>query len=176
MIEHIPELAACGVSSLKIEGRVKSEYYVATIAAAYRAAIDAYYDDPANYKFNPAWLDEVCKVSHRDYYTGFFFGIPPAGAQIYGSSSYIRDYDIVGIVEDYDEKTGIAKVAQRNRIFIGDEVEIMRPGKPFFMQKITEMTNEEHMPIEVANHAAMTLYIKTEQPVEKDAMIRKRAE
>lgn len=132
MIEHIPELAACGVSSLKIEGRVKSEYYVATVVSAYRAAIDAYYDDPVNYEFNPAWLDEVCKVSHRDYYTGFFFGIPPAGAQIYGSSSYIRDYDIVGIVEDYDKKTGLARVAQRNRIFIGDEVEIMRPGKPFF--------------------------------------------
>ena len=176
MIEHIPELAACGVSSLKIEGRVKSEYYVATVVSAYRAAIDAYYDDPVNYEFNPAWLDEVCKVSHRDYYTGFFFGIPPAGAQIYGSSSYIRDYDIVGIVEDYDKKTGLARVAQRNRIFIGDEVEIMRPGKPFFTQRITEMTDENHAPIEVANHAAMTLYIKTEQPAEKDAMIRKKAE
>ena len=176
MIEHIPELAACGVSSLKIEGRVKSEYYVATVVAAYRAAIDAYYADPVNYEFNPAWLDEVCKVSHRDYYTGFFFGIPPAGAQIYGSSSYIRDYDIVGIVEAYDEKTGLARVAQRNRIFIGDEVEIMRPGKPFFTQRITEMTDENHAPIEVANHAAMTLYIKTEQPAEKDAMIRKKAE
>lgn len=176
MIEHIPELAAAGVSSLKIEGRVKSEFYVATVVAAYRSAIDAYFGDPVNYKFNPMWLDEVCKVSHRDYYTGFFFGIPPSGAQIYGSSSYIRNYDIVGIVLDYDEKTSVAKIAQRNRIFLGDEVEIIRPGKPFFTQKITEMKNEDLQDIEVANHAEMILYIKTEQPVERDAMLRKKAD
>ena len=115
MIEHIPELIGSGVKSLKIEGRVKSEYYVATIVAAYRKAIDKYYENPAGYEFDPVWLEEVKKVSHRDYYTGFFFGIPDTGAQIYGSSSYIREYDIVGIDLDYDEETGLAKVSQRNR-------------------------------------------------------------
>ena len=136
MIEYIPELIASGISSLKIEGRVKSEYYVATIISAYRKAIDAYYNDPVNYRFNPQWLEEVKKVSHRDYYTGFFFGIPQTGAQIYGTSSYIRDYDIIGIVLDYDEKTSLAKVSQRNRFFVGDEVEIMQPMKENFSQTI----------------------------------------
>ena len=176
MIEHIPEIIGSGVYSLKIEGRVKSEYYVATIISAYRKAIDAYYDDPANYKFNPMWLEEVKKVSHRDYYTGFFFGIPDTGAQIYGSSSYIRTCDIIGIVLDYDENTGLAKVTQRNRFFIGDEIEIIQPGKEFTTQKVEVLKDENMNDIEVANHAAMTLYIKTDVPVVKDAMLRKKAE
>ncbi len=172
MIEHIPELIASGVSSLKIEGRVKSEYYVATIVAAYRKAIDKYYENPPRYVFNPEWLKEVKKVSHRDYYTGFFFGIPDTGAQIYGTSSYIRECDIVGIVIDYDEKTKLAKVSQRNRFFKGDEIEIMQPGEDYFTQKVEVLKDENMNDIEVANHAAMTLYIKTDKPVVKDAMIR----
>lgn len=176
MIEHIPELVGSGVYSLKIEGRVKSEYYVATIIAAYRKAIDAYYENPSEYKFNPMWLDEVKKVSHRDYYTGFFFGIPDTGAQIYGSSSYIREYDIVGIVLDYDDKTGLAKVTQRNRFFKGDEIEILQPEKDFTTQNVEVLKDENMTDIEVANHAAMTLYIKTDVPVVKDAMLRKKAE
>lgn len=176
MIEHIPQLIGSGVYSLKIEGRVKSEYYVATIISAYRKAIDAYYENPSEYKFNPVWLEEVKKVSHRDYYTGFFFGIPDTGAQIYGSSSYIRDYDIIGIVIDYDPKTSLAKVTQRNRFFLGDEIEIMQPGKDFTTQKVEVLKNEDMEDIEVANHAAMTFYIKTDVPVVKDAMLRKKAE
>ena len=172
MIEHVPELIASGVSSLKIEGRVKSEYYVATIVAAYRKAIDKYYENPPRYVFNPEWLKEVKKVSHRDYYTGFFFGIPDTGAQIYGTSSYIRECDIVGIVLDYDEKTKLAKVSQRNRFFTGDEIEIMQPGEDYFTQKVEVLKDENMNDIEVANHAAMTLYIKTDKPVVKDAMIR----
>lgn len=172
MIEHIPELIGSGVSSLKIEGRVKSEYYVATIVGAYRKAIDKYYENPAEYKFDTAWYDEIKKVSHRDYYTGFFFGIPDTGAQIYGSSSYIRECDLIGIVMDYDEKTGLAKVGQRNRFFLGDEIEIMQPGEDYFTQKVEVLKDENMQDISVANHAAMTIYIKTDRPVVKDAMLR----
>lgn len=172
MIEHVPELIKSGVSSLKIEGRVKSEYYVATIVAAYRKAIDGYYEDPENYVFDKKLLDEVKKVSHRDYYTGFFFGIPPSGAQIYGSSSYIRECDIVGIVLDYDEKTSLARVSQRNRFFKDDEIEIIQPMEDFFTQRVTVLKDENMNDIDVANHAAMTLYIKTDRPVVKDAMLR----
>lgn len=172
MIEHLPELIGSGVSSLKIEGRVKSEYYVATIVGAYRKAIDKYYENPAEYKFDEKWYDEIKKVSHRDYYTGFFFGIPDTGAQIYGSSSYIRECDLIGIVMDYDEKTGLAKVGQRNRFFLGDEIEIMQPGEDFFTQKVEVLKDENMNDISVANHAAMTVYIKTDRPVVKDAMLR----
>ncbi len=172
MIEHIPELIGSGVASLKIEGRVKSEYYVATIVGAYRKAIDKYYENPKEYKFDAAWYDEIKKVSHRDYYTGFFFGIPDTGAQIYGSSSYIRECDLIGIVMDYDEKTGLAKVGQRNRFFLGDEIEIMQPGEDFFTQKVDVLKDENMNDITVANHAAMTVYIRTDRPVVKDAMLR----
>ncbi len=174
MINHIPELIESGITSLKIEGRVKSEYYVATIVQAYRNAIDAYISDPGNYVYDEKLYEEICKVSHREYYTGFFFGIPPEGAQIYGSSSYIRDYDIVGIVEEYDEKTGIARVSQRNRFFVGDEVEVIQPMRPYFTQTVGEMTDENGLPIEAARHAAMTLYMKMDRPVVKDSMIRKK--
>lgn len=174
MIEHIPALIESGISSLKIEGRVKSEFYVATIVGAYRRALDAYYENPAQYKPDREILNEVYKVSHREYYTGFFFGMPPVGAQIYGSSSYIRDYDIAGIVIDYDEKTSLAKITQRNRFFKGDEVEIIRPGKPYLTQIVRELYDEEMNEITVANHAAQTLYMKTDVPVLKNAMLRKR--
>jgi len=176
MIEHIPELISSGISSLKIEGRVKSEYYVATVVAAYRKAIDAYYENPEKYEFKSEWLDEVKKVSHRDYYTGFFFGIPPVGAQIYGSSSYIREFDIIGIVLDYDEKTGLAKITQRNRFFKGDEIEVIQPGKSFFKQNVDVLKDENMQDIDVANHAAMTVFVRMDKPVVKDAMLRRKAD
>lgn len=176
MIDHIPELIESGVSSLKIEGRVKSEYYVATVVQAYRRAIDAYLANPEGYAFDSSLYDEVCKVSHREYYTGFFMGMPKEGAQIYASSSYIRDYDIVGIVEDYDPVTSLARVSQRNRFFKGDEIEIIQPGQEFFTQKAEYITDENFTPIDAARHAAMTLYIKTDKPVVKDAMLRKKKE
>lgn len=176
MIEHIPQLLESGITSLKIEGRVKSEYYVATIVGAYRRALDKYYASPQNYKTEQSIVDEVKKVSHRDYYTGFFFGIPDTGAQIYGSSSYIRDYDVCGIVLDYDPDTCLAKITQRNRFFKGDEVEIIRPGKPFIKQKIEKIYDENKNETDVANHAAQILYIKTDEPVCKNAMLRRKAD
>ncbi|MCH5187641.1 MAG: U32 family peptidase [Oscillospiraceae bacterium] len=174
MIEHIPELIESGAVSLKIEGRVKSEYYVATIIQAYRNAIDAYMAGEWGRELANSLYEEVCKVSHREYYTGFFFGIPMAGAQIYGSSSYIRECDIIGIVEDYDCETHVAKVSQRNRFFKGDEIEVIQPGQPYFTQKVEYMTDELGEEIDVARHAAMTLYIRVDKPVVKDAMLRKK--
>ena len=97
-IEHIPELVESGIASLKIEGRVKTAFYVATVVGAYRREIDRYCEDPENYVFNPAELEELCKVSHRPYTTGFYFGRPDSDAQVYETSSYIRDYELVGIV------------------------------------------------------------------------------
>lgn len=173
MIEHIPELVESGISSFKIEGRVKSAYYVATVVKAYREAIDSYFDDPEHYVFNPELLDELKKVSHREYTTGFYFGKPTGKEQIYHTSSYIREYDIVGLVLDYDESTGIATVEQRNRFYAGDEVEIMQPGKPYFKQIVEEMRNQDGEIIEVAPHPQMILKIPVKQPVVRDAIIRK---
>lgn len=174
MIRHIPEIIESGITSLKIEGRVKSSYYVATIVQAYRQEIDRYLADPESYKFNEDSFAELCKVSHRPYTTGFYFGKPNQNEQVYTTNSYIRDYDLIGIVTDYDPETKIATISQRNRFFVGDEIEIMRPGKPYFTQTVEHMENENHESIDVAPHAAMTLYMKMNEPVEKDSMLRKR--
>lgn len=173
MIEHIPELIESGISSLKIEGRVKTSYYVATIVKAYREEIDRYFEDPQNYQFDKSQLEELCKVSHRPYSTGFYLGKPTQNEQVYTDSSYIRDYDLVGMVLDYDENTQIATISQRNRFFVGDEIEIIQPNKPFFKQKIEYMENEKGEGIDVAPHAQMIVKMKMEKPVTKEAMIRK---
>ncbi len=174
MIEHIDKLIESGIYSLKIEGRVKSEYYVATVVQAYRRAIDAYYEDPKGYKYDPRLYDEICKVSHREYYTGFFFGLPKEGAQIFGSSSYIREYDIIGIVREFDPETKIAKVEQRNRFFLGDEIEVMRPMQDYFTQKVTYLKDEDGNDLDAVRHAAMIFYIRLERDTPVDSMLRKK--
>ena len=176
MIEHIPDLIKAGIKSFKIEGRVKSSYYVATVIRSYRMAIDEYYRNPAGYKFNEKWLEEIKKASHRDFTTGFYFGKPTEEAQVYTSSSYIRGYDFVGLVLDYDEESKIATVEQRNRMFVGDEVEVFGPNKDYFIQKIDKMWDEEGNEIEVAPHPQQIVKIYMEKPVEKMDIIRKKRE
>lgn len=173
MIEHLPEVIDSGIISLKIEGRVKSSYYVATVIRSYRMAIDEYMKDPENYKYNENWLKEIKKVSHRDFTTGFYFGQPKDDAQVYTDSSYIRGYDFVGMILDYDPETKIATIEQRNRIFVGEEVEVFGPGKDYFTQKIENMWDKDDNEIEVAPHAQQILKIKMDYPVEKHDLIRK---
>lgn len=172
MIEHIDEMIEAGISSLKIEGRVKSEYYLATVIRSYRMAIDSYYEDPSNYKYDPYLLQEIKKVSHRDFTTGFFYGNAGKDSQVYETNSYIRGYDFVGIVKDYDPETKIATIEQRNRVFVGDEVEIFGPGIKHFNQKIDSMVDKNDKPIEVANHAQQIFKIKVLSPVKKGYMLR----
>lgn len=175
MIEHIPELMESGLSSLKIEGRIKSAYYVATVTRAYRLAIDKYFENPKEYKFDPIWLEEIKKASHREFTTGFYFGKPTGNEQIYDNSSYIREYSFIGMVLDYDTKTGIATIEQRNRMFVGDEIEVLSPND-YFIQKIKKMTDEEGQEIDVAPHPQMIVKMQMEKPVEPYTMLRKKAE
>lgn len=171
MIEHIADLAEAGVYSLKIEGRMKSIFYVATTVAAYRKAIDDYY---AGKPFDESLLEEVGKVSHRKFTTGFFYRQPGAADQDYLTSDYLREYSFVGKVLAYDEATGMATVEQRNKMSLGDEVEIFGPGAPFFTQKIEDMRDEAGEPIESAPHAQQIIKIKMDQPVGENFIIRKR--
>lgn len=175
MIDHIPELVQSGITSFKIEGRVKSEYYVATVVKAYREEIDRYLSDPAHYQFDPESLNEVLKVSHRPYTHGFYFGKTDANAQVYETSSYIRDYDIVGLVTAYDETTGIATVEQRNKFSVGDTVEVIQPGKPYFSQKVTWLKNEAGEAITSTPHAQMVFTMPLDKPAAPNAMLRKGA-
>lgn len=172
MIEHIPEIVKSGVHSLKIEGRMKNEFYVASTVKAYREAVDAYCDNPEGYEFKQEWLDTVLKISHRQYHTGFFFG--KMGEQTYDVSSYIRDYDIVGIVQSYDEETKEATILQKNRVFEGDEVEVLRAHTPYFNVKLNEMFDvEKKTNTNVANRAHMIFKAKVDTPLkEKDMLIK----
>lgn len=176
MIEHIDEMIEAGIASLKIEGRVKSEYYLATVIRSYRMAIDAYYKDPENYKYDPSLLEEIKKVSHRDFTTGFFFGQANENSQVYKDNSYIRGYDFVGIVLDYDEDTKIATIEQRNRVFVGEEIEIFGPGIKHFDYKIEKMLDDKDREIDVANKAKQIFKIKIDQPIKKGFILRRENE
>ncbi len=173
MIEHIPELVESGITSFKLEGRVKTSYYLATVVKAYREEIDRYFENPDEYVFDKKQLAELCKVSHRPYTTGFYFGKPGEDAQVYTDSSYIRDYDLIGIVTEYDNENKILTMTQRNRFFKGDEVEIIMPGKDFMTVTVEGMTDENGEEIEVANHAQMTVKFICRETVVPGAMIRK---
>lgn len=173
MIEHVPELIQSGAVSLKIEGRMKSIFYTAVIVGAYRKAIDAYYENPTKYQYQEEWLDELKKVSHRNFTTGFYLDKPQSVDQNYDSSSYIREYDFVGLIKSYDDNTGMAIVEQRNKICLGDQVEIIGPYTDFFTQTIQTMFDEEDNPIESAPHAQQVIKIKMEKPVKENFMIRK---
>jgi len=173
MIEHIPDLIRAGLASGKYEGRMKSIFYVATIVGAYRRAIDAYYKDPEGYVVNPEWLQELKKVSHREFTTGFYYNKPTNKDQNYQTSAYTREYSFVGLVKSYDMKTGIAVIEQRNKMILGDEIEVFGPGTEFFTQKIEILLDEEDRPIETAPHPQQIVKIKMVQPVSEKYMLRK---
>lgn len=174
MLEHIPELIEAGISSAKIEGRMKSVFYVATIVSAYRRAIDAYYADPENYVYDPNWMTELMKASHREFTTGFYFDKPTNEDQNYQTSAYTRDYSFIGMVKSYDPETGMAVVEQRNKMVVGDEIEVFGPGVDFFSQKLEVLLNEEGEPIEAAPHPQQIVQIKMDQPVAEKFILRKR--
>lgn len=173
MIEYIPEIFESGITSLKIEGRMKTSYYVATTVRAYRMAIDAYYADPENWKFNPMWLEELKKGSHRDYSTGFYLDRPDSNAHNYKSASYIRNYDFIGIVKEYDEESGLHIVEQRNKMYVGDKIEIIGPYKETMFSTIEEMYDENGEPIESAPRAKQIVKMKLDIKLDKDYILRK---
>ncbi|MDO5718034.1 MAG: U32 family peptidase [Tissierellia bacterium] len=173
LLGDLDKVLETGVDSLKIEGRVKSQYYVATVVRSYRMAIDAYYEGRFDQELADKLITEIRKASHRDFTTAFAFQKPDDKAQIYGSSSYIRGYDFVGLVLDYDKETKIATIEQRNKINIGDEVEIFGPGVDYFEYKIEEMTDEKGNPIETAPHAQQIIKMKIDREIAPWYMLRK---
>ncbi len=174
MIEHIPDIIKAGISSAKIEGRMKSSFYVATVVSAYRKAIDEYYLKKENYKFKDEWLEELKKVSHREFTTGFYYQKPGNEDQNYQTSAYTREYSFVGIVKSYDESSQIAEIEQRNKMVIGDEIEVMGPYTDFFTQKIVFMQDLEGNSIDSAPHAQQMIKMKMQKPVKAGFILRKR--
>lgn len=173
MIEHIPELVEAGIQSFKIEGRMKSSYYVASVVKAYREALDSYFSDKENYEFKKEWMEYLMKPSHRQYCTGFYFG--NKNIQTYDSSSYIRNYDIIGIVKSYDKEEKKATIEQKNRVFNGEEVEILRAQGESFKTPLNDMRDKNGKCIEAAASAQMIFTAKTSYELkEKDILIKPR--
>ncbi|MBS4960220.1 MAG: U32 family peptidase [Clostridiales bacterium] len=178
MLDHIPELIAAGVGSFKIEGRMKTPYYVGTVVKAYREAIDDFYQSEETYRKKISYyMEEVSKASHRDYTTAFYFGKPDGNQQVYTNNSYIRDYDFIGMVqEDYDEEKGSAIVMQRNKFSVGEEIEVLpAKGMPFRM-KVDGLWDMDGLPVTSAPHPEQILRMRFPQPVKKFDMLRKAVE
>lgn len=172
MIERIPEIIESGITSLKIEGRVKNELYVATVVKAYRREIDAYYKDKKNYKFNPENLEELKKISYRGYTTGFFDEKPKGTEQVYTSSTYIQNYQTTAVVKAFEKQTKTVTLEQRNRFFAGDEIEFLMPNGENRSFKITEMTDADGNSIDVAPHPQMIVKFKVDFDVEDYSIVR----
>lgn len=170
MIDHLDKLAKAGVSSFKIEGRAKSAYYVSVITNAYRAAVDLLKKNPDDYKL-PEWIQsEVFKVSHRKYCTGFYFG-HPKDCQYYETSGYVRDYDVVAVIESCAD--GKINCVQRNRFFKGDKLEILSPNNKPIIISADEIVNEAGESVDAANIATMKFSLKSDVNVPAGSIIRK---
>ena len=166
MINHIPEVVKAGATSLKIEGRAKSAYYVAVTTNAYRHALDLFLE---NKPFESWVSEELEKISHREYNTGFFFGSEPG--QIYSNGGYIRNYDVVAVCDGY--KSGIMEVSQRNKFFKGDTLDVLAPGGEPFNLKVEKIFDEWGNEVESTPHAMQKLFIPTEKKVFPGAYLRK---
>ncbi len=162
LIRHINELIDIGVDSFKIEGRMKSNFYVSTIVNTYRKVIDEYYKDSKNYKFDEKYYEELTKVSHRQYTEGFFNGKPDHTSQNYGTSSYTRNYDFVAQVIGFNEEKGMYEIEQRNKFFINDDLELISPKKESKSFKITKIVNEKGEEVESTPHPKEKLYVLTD--------------
>ncbi len=170
MIDHLDKLAEAGVTSFKIEGRAKSAYYVSVVTNAYRAAADILKSNPTDYKL-PEWVkEEVFKVSHRKYCTGFYFG-HPKDCQYYETSGYVRDYDVVAVVDSYAD--GKIFCTQRNRFFRGDELEILSPMTEPVKMTADEIINEQGESVESANKATMKFSMPFEHEIKPGSIVRK---
>ena len=177
LVGHIPELINSGVSSLKLEGRMKSAYYVAVVTGTYRQAIDDYFQCEDLYRSRiPYYIEELQKVSHRDFFTGFFMsGLEGRDSgQIYTRNTYTSTYDFLAPVLSYDATTGTALVEQRNKFSVGDTVEFLRANGKGFTQVITHMHNPQGQEITTAPHAQQQVHIKVDQPLEPLDMMRRK--
>ena len=172
MIEHIPELVKAGINSFKIEGRVKSAYYTAVTANAYKTELTRYLENPDEYIFDPAAKKELESVSHREYCTGYFFDHPLSNAQITENGGYIKEKAFLATVELYDQETGRATLIQRNKAVCGDTAEIISPGGKARSFVLDDMRDETGSPIESAPHPKMLFSVKMPFDVKAGDIIR----
>ena len=171
MIEHIPELVDAGVDSCKIEGRMKTALYVATVARTYRKAIDDFFESEEKYRQNMPWyLDQISKCTYRQFTTGFYFGKPSDEMQIYDNNTYVSEYIYLGIVYDIDDR-GFAKIEQRNKFSVGDEIEIMKPDGTDVKVRVNGMYTEDGTAVTSCPHSKEIIYLDlSERPSRYDIL------
>lgn len=174
LISYLPQLMRAGVCSLKIEGRMKSVHYVATVASVYRRAIDAAWQDMEHYSVPQAWLDELNKVSHRSYTAGFAVKKPDAEAQIYDTSKYQQTHDFVGLVVGYDAAAKRAYFEQRNHVKAGEELELLLPDGRLLPLVLQQMQDADGNAIDCAPHAQQKFSVYSEQPLPVNALLRRK--
>lgn len=176
MIEHIPELMEAGIDSFKIEGRMKTALYVATVARTYRKAIDDYQKDPKLYEQNMDWYrEQISNCTYRQFTTGFFFGKPDETAQIYDSNTYLKEYTYLGIVGEPDEN-GRYRIEQRNKFSVGEVIEVMKPNGENHVVTVQKIFNEEGEEMESAPHPKQVLYIDLGEKLELYDILRRKEE
>ena len=176
MIEHIPELIDAGLDSFKIEGRMKTALYVATVARTYRKAIDDYLESPELYKKNMDWYKEqISNCTYRQFTTGFFFGKPDETTQIYDSNTYVKEYTYLGIVGSVDEH-GRYRIEQRNKFSVGEEIEVMKPNGENRSVTVRAIVDEEGNAMESAPHPQQVLFIDLGEPLERYDILRRKEE
>ena len=174
MIGHIPDLIDAGIDSFKIEGRMKTALYVATVARTYRKAIDDYLKDPVLYEKNMPWyLDQISNCTYRQFTTGFFYGKPDSEAQIYDSNTYVKEYTNLGIVGGSNAE-GLYRIEQRNKFSVGETIEIMKPNGDNIKAKVLRIVNEEGGEQESAPHPKQVLYIDLGVPMEQYDILRRK--
>ena len=175
MIEHIPELIEAGIDSFKIEGRMKTALYVATVTRTYRMAIDDYMKDESLYRSRiPYYKEEIAKCTYRQYTTGFFFGKPSSDAQVYDSNDYCKEYTYLGIIGDAKEK-GQYRIEQRNKFMTGDVIELMKTNGENVAVTVKAIYDENGEEQESAPHPKQVLYLELDKPADKYDILRVKA-
>lgn len=174
LLRSIPKFIEIGVDSLKIEGRMKSIHYVATVVSVYRKIIDAYCADPDNFEFKEEWVEEIDKCANRETASSFFEGFPGMKEQMFGNHSKKTTYDFAGLVLDYDEQTGIATIQQRNYFKPGDQIEFFGPELENFKQTVGVIVDEDGTELDAARHPLEIVKIKVDQKVYPYNMMRKK--
>ncbi len=176
MIEHITELIEAGIDSFKIEGRMKTALYVATVARTYRKAIDDYLTSPEKYKENMDWyLEQISNCTYRQFTTGFFFGKPSEESQIYDNNTYIKEYTYLGIVGERNEE-GLYRIEQRNKFSVGEQIEVMKPDGRNIPVTVKRIVDEDGNEMESAPHPKQVLYIDLGQELEMYDILRRQEE
>lgn len=176
MIEHIPELLLAGIDSMKVEGRMKTALYVATVARTYRLAIDEYKKDPKLYQSRlPFYREEIAKCTYRQFTTGFFFGKPNENTQIYDNNTYTKEYTYLGIIGEAN-KDGLYAIEQRNKFVVGEEIEVIKPDGRNLTVPVKKITDADGNNMESAPHPKQLLYVDLGQELSPFDILRRKEE